>query len=69
MRLLSLWCAGTIPEHLAQIPNLQRFTCWGNANLARRYSPNTLYQLGNIDSVATFETQVKIRELPDLKFF
>lgn len=60
--------SGAIPEHLDQITGLQRFTCWGNPSMQRRWAPDA-YQLGNIDSISVYETQVRRRPLPDLKFF
>lgn len=60
--------AGTIPEHFDQVPELQRFTCWGNTGISRRFAP-THFQLGTIDAVSVYETQVKRRPLPELNFF
>lgn len=63
--------SGSIPQHLENIPDLQRFTVWGNNAMTRRYTTQEVEgdNLGTILSVEVYESQARRRPLPDLKFF
>ena len=60
--------AGSIPQHLEVIPDLQRFTAYGNIYLDRRYT-TTSGNLGTILSVEVYESQARRLPLPDPEFF
>jgi hypothetical protein len=60
--------AGAIPQHLENIPDLHRFTVWGNNDMDRRYT-DTNENLGTIFSILVYETQARRQPLPNLDFF